>query len=220
MEVKVDQRVYETEGIRYLTDSTFVLRFSRNDMKFNPGQHLVLGLPGSGELREYSIYSGIYDPYLEVLVKEVDRGMVSKQLKHLQPGEPLEVRGPRGFFLNRSGMHPQGKLLFIASGTGIAPFHSFIRSFPESDYRVIHGVRTGAEAYDAEAYTKGRLEICTSRDQEGDYHGRLTGYLPLSRPDSNSQVFLCGNSQMISEAMDILADLGFSQQQIFTEVYF
>ncbi|MFH0759332.1 MAG: FAD-binding oxidoreductase [Bacteroidota bacterium] len=220
MNVNVAQAIYTIDKVRHLTESTYVLRFSRNGMKFTPGQHLVLGLPGSNELREYSIYSGINDDALEVIIKEVDDGMVSCQLKKIMPGDPLEVKGPRGFFLTRAAVPDAGKLLFLSSGTGIAPFHSYIQSFPGADYRLIHGVRNRNEAYDADDYQNGRFITCTSRDEEGDFSGRLTDYLLEAELESESQVFLCGNSNMIFDAMDILRARGFSQNQIFTEVYF
>jgi len=40
-------------------------------------------------LREYSIYSGEKDDYLEVLIKEVDNGDLSKRFKNCKPGDKL-----------------------------------------------------------------------------------------------------------------------------------
>ena len=220
MKVQVDEEVFVIDRVRHLTESTYVLRFSRNGMQFKPGQHLVLGIPGSTDLREYSIYSGIHDDFMEVLIKEVDDGLVSRQLKHIRQGDPLEVRGPYGFFLTRASNPEPGGVLFISSGTGIAPFHSYIKSFPEADYQVIHGVREIEEAYDPGDYNKERFQVCTSRDDRGDYAGRLTDYLLQAELDSQRQIYLCGNSNMIFDAMDILRARGVPQKQIFTEVYF
>jgi ferredoxin--NADP+ reductase len=220
MNVQVDNSIFVTEQVKILTPSTYVIRFSRNGMKFNPGQHLVVGLPGSDELREYSIYSGIDDPYLEVLIKEIDEGMVSKALKNIAAGDPIRVKGPYGFFLGDAPAAAGSPLLFIASGTGIAPFHSYIRSFPRSDFRIIHGIREMDEAYDMHDYPRDRLTLCTSRDRAGDFNGRLTDYLKGVEPESGGLVYLCGNSQMIYDAMDILHEKGVPQRNIFTEVYF
>jgi ferredoxin--NADP+ reductase/benzoate/toluate 1,2-dioxygenase reductase subunit len=220
MNVQIDKEVFATEKVRILTPSTYVLRFSRNEMKFTPGQHLVLGLPGSDDLREYSIYSGINDPYLEVLIKEVDEGMVSKQLKNIKTGDLVEVKGPYGFFMANSRTHGSRQLLFIASGTGIAPFHSFVKSHPDADYRLIHGVRTIEEAYDAKDYDPEKLFVSTSRDSSGSFAGRLTEYLKQTELDPDWMVYLCGNSQMIYDAMEILQQRGVPQRHIFTEVYF
>ena len=220
MHVQVDKSVFVAERVRTLTPSTYVLRFSRNDMAFNPGQHLVLGLPGSGELREYSIYSGSGEPYLEVLIKELDEGSVSKVLKSIGPGDALEVKGPYGFFMDRAAEIRKGRLVMIASGTGIAPFHSFVKTHPRSDFHIIHGVRSIEEAYDVADFPRERITVCTSRDASGDFHGRLTSYLARFPLGEDDRVYLCGNSQMIYEAMEILHRRGVPQRHIYTEVYF
>jgi len=220
MKVQTDEALFVIEKVRHLTESTYVLRFSRNGMQFKPGQHVLVGLPESTELREYSIYSGINDDFLEVLIKEVDDGLVSQLLKAIQPGDHLEVRGPYGFFLNKALYPNLASLLFISSGTGIAPFHSFVKSFPDADYQIIHGVRYMEEAYDSADYHKSGFVVCTSRDNSGNYHGRLTEHLLESELDLHRQVYLCGNSNMIYDAMDILLTRGIPQKQIFTEVYF
>ncbi len=220
MNVEVEKTVFVLEQVRHLTESTYVLRFSRNEMQFLPGQHLALGLPGAKELREYSIYSGVHDDFLEVLIKEVDDGIVSRQLKNISKGDEILVRGPRGFFLTPAAVSKPGKLLFISSGTGLAPFHSFVRSYPDSDYSIVHGGRNISEAYDLEDYKKELFTICTSRGDKGDFPGRLTDFLLQNELDPKARVYLCGNSNMIYDAMDILHAKGLPQKQVFTEVYF
>jgi ferredoxin--NADP+ reductase/benzoate/toluate 1,2-dioxygenase reductase subunit len=103
----------------------------RKGMEFEAGQHILLGYSDSIHKREYSIYSGTNDENLEVLVKEVEEGIVSKQLKKLPDGALLEVEGPLGFFsIDPEMIREKRNFLFIASGTGIAPFHSLIKSIP------------------------------------------------------------------------------------------
>ena len=206
--------------VRYLTEATYVVRFTRDDINFRPGQHLIVGLFGNTYAREYSVYSGKDDKFLEILVREVENGLVSKSLHKLMSGDNLEINGPHGFFMTNAQPPGSKKLLFIASGTGIAPFHSFIKSYPEARYTLIHGIRTIDETYEKEEYKNGRYISCTSRDDKGDYHGRLTGYLKQLEPDMDVIVYLCGNSDMIFEAIEILHEKGLSNSQIFTEVYF
>jgi hypothetical protein len=127
--------------IRLLTENTFVLRIERGDMQFKPGQHIIVGFRGELNQREYSVYSGEKDDYLEILVREVLDGTVSLKLKQCNPGQLLQVNGPFGSFgLENFDMFSR-KLIFIASGTGIAPFHSFVKSYPGINYTLIHGVR-------------------------------------------------------------------------------
>ena len=128
-------------GRRDLSPSAYVLRIERGALRFTPGQYVTVGAAGDVETREYSVYSGVRDPCLEVLIKEVPDGSVSRRLRRLPAGSPLDVEGPFGFFTVASE-HARGPLLFVASGTGIAPFHAMARSDPALDYLLLHGVRT------------------------------------------------------------------------------
>jgi ferredoxin--NADP+ reductase/benzoate/toluate 1,2-dioxygenase reductase subunit len=207
-------------GTRHLTDSTYVVRMDRNGFHFEAGQYISLGLPGSAEKREYSIYSGINDDYLEVLVREIDGGIVSRQLKNLRPGARAEMDGPFGFFTLGLEQQSGRRLVFVASGTGIAPFHSFIKSHPSIKYTLIHGVRFRDEAYDAAAFEKDRYVLCTSRDDRGDHHGRVSDYLAGIQEDPDADYYLCGNSNMIHDVYDILKGKGVETGRIHAEVYF
>jgi ferredoxin--NADP+ reductase len=211
---------FSVSEIRDLCDETYVVRFSRKDITFRPGQHLVVGVLGMSDAREYSVYSGKDDEFLEILVREVENGVVSRKLRRLNPGTTLEVNGPYGFFLTNAQPPENKKLLFIASGTGIAPFHSFVKTYPNSDYTIIHGIRTIEEAYEQDVYKKDHYISCTSRDKNGQFHGRLTSYLKNYDFDKETMVYLCGNSDMIFESIDILQEKGLSNSHIFTEVYF
>jgi ferredoxin--NADP+ reductase len=211
---------FSVSEIRNLTDATYVVRFSKKDLTFRPGQHLVAGVPGMSDGREYSVYSGKDEKFLEIIVREVENGIVSRKLRRLNPGNPLEVQGPYGFFLTNAQPPGNKKLLFIASGTGIAPFHSFVKTYPNADYTIIHGIRTIDEAYEKEVYDENRYISCTSRDEKGNFHGRLTAYLKTINIDKDTMVYLCGNSDMVFESIDILQAKGLSNSHIFTEVYF
>jgi ferredoxin/flavodoxin---NADP+ reductase len=211
---------YTVSEIRDLSDVGYVVRFNKKGLSFRPGQHLVVGVLGSSDAREYSVYSGKDEEFLEILVREVENGLVSKKLRRLNPGNTLEVTGPYGFFMTNAQPPDNKKILFIASGSGIAPFHSFVKTFPNADYTIIHGIRTIDEAYEKETYKQGRYVACTSRDNKGDFQGRLTAYLKNIDIDKDTMVYLCGNSDMVFDAIDILQEKGLSNSHIFTEVYF
>jgi len=189
-------------------------------MNFQTGQFIMLGPEKLIEQREYSVYSGEKDDYLEVLIREVEMGSISKQLKHLKPGEEIRVDGPFGFFKFHPGMFPSDKFLFIATGTGISPFHSFVRTHPDLDYRLIHGVRYTHEAYEHHDFVRSKVTLCTTGDSNGDFEGRVTDYLFTQKVDAGANCFLCGNSEMIQEMFDILTAKGVSVSNIYSEVYF
>jgi ferredoxin/flavodoxin---NADP+ reductase len=203
-----------------LTKDTFVLRFCRNGMQFKAGQTLSVGVWGAPERREYSIYSSENDDFLEVLVKIVEKGKVSNALRKLKPGDRLNVFGPFGFFVPPMEDIAQKHHLFVATGTGISPFISMIRTHQGLRYDLLHGIRTEKEAYGKKEVPKERYITCVSGEKAGVFQGRVTEYLKQMDIIEDSICYLCGNCEMIYDAYDILKDKGFSANRIFTEVYF
>lgn len=216
----VSTEYHKIMQIRFLTDETFIIRLERGDIQFKPGQRIIVGLKGESDLREYSVYSGEKDEYLEILVREVLRGNVSPRLKHCKPGDLLQVNGPFGSFGIESFDRFSHKLVFIATGTGISPFHSFVRSYPAINYTLIHGVRYKVEAYQNKEYEKARYILCTSKETNEGRKGRVTKFLPDYPVTPDMLFFLCGNNSMIYEVYHILRNKGIPDENIFMEVYF
>ncbi len=206
--------------IRFLTESTFVIRFDRDNIQFTAGQHVIVGPKGALNQREYSVYSSEKSDYLEILVKEVLNGNVSHQLKNCQPGDLLEVNGPFGTFKLESKEMYSGKYMFIATGTGISPFHSFVTSYPGIDYTILHGIRETDEAYERDDYDQERYIPCVSGGNVNKYNGRVTDFLPGFKDQPGMLYYLCGNNNMIYDVCRILRMKGVSAERIFTEVYF
>jgi NAD(P)H-flavin reductase len=190
------------------------------NFQFQTGQFVILKIPGSSEKREYSVYSGENNDFLEVLVREIEGGKVSGRLKKLKPGTEIEVEGPFGFFKFNPEKFDSKKFLFVATGTGISPFHSFVRTFPKLDYQLIHGVRLKEEAYEHVGYQKEKVMLCLSGEETGDFYGRVTDFLFTQKIDRETNCFLCGNSEMIYEVFDILTGKGIPVSNIYSEVYF
>ena len=216
----VSTSFHKIRQIRFLTENTFVLRFDRGNIQFKSGQHIIVGLPGELNQREYSVYSGEKDEYLEILVREVLQGSVSLELKKCKPGQFLQVNGPFGSFgLETFDMFSR-KIVFIATGTGIAPFHSFVRSYPGINYTLIHGVRYSNEAYERNDYDPHRYILCTSKESKERHKGRITRFLPGYPVEPDILCYICGNNNMIYEVYHILRDKGVPDENIFSEVYF
>lgn len=207
------------KSIRNLTESVFVLAFERADEKFLPGQHVNVGIPGD-EDRPYSLYNGINDENFEILVKEVPNGNISRKLKNLQPGDFISVAEPRGYFTIHEEFYQENDIWLICTGTGISPYHSFVKSYPGLKYMIIHGIGTSKEFYDKDTYVNGKYVSCTSRDTSGDYIGRVTSYLDKAILDTESFYFVCGSYEMIDEVYDVLISKGVKSELIKSEGYF
>jgi ferredoxin/flavodoxin---NADP+ reductase len=219
-------RLHRVLHVRDLAPRTFVLRFTREGLEFAAGQWVALGLPGSRDQREYSVYSSPREDWLEVLVREIPEGAVSGPLHRLRPGDPVEVDGPHGSFRLVEGTRAAPRFLFLATGTGISPFHCFVTANAGLDYQLLHGVRSPGERYDHAAFEEDRLVACISGPDASAtgpgpvYRGRLTGWAAGHPVEPSSYCYLCGNSDMIYEAYGILRRQGVPPGNIFAEVYF
>ena len=210
--------------IRELSEHAYVLRIDRRGLRFVPGQHIHVGMADSADMREYSIYSADTDEYLEVLVKEIADGYVSRELHTLHSGDSVRVDGPFGFFIINEATACK-PLVFVATGTGIAPFRCFARSYSGLDYTVLHGMRTLSEMYDYTTFESDRYIACVSGDLDGArvdrlWEGRVTAFLRESPIDNEALYYLCGSCDMIYEVFDILGENGVPKNSIFSEVYF
>lgn len=206
-------------GIRNLTDSAYVLRTNRDNFEFIPGQCVNIGLVGSAVNREYSTYSGIKDKYLEFLIKKIDGGLVSVGISKLTQGDEVTLDGAYGKFIIEKPNKKQ-KYMLIASGTGIAPFHAFVKTYPQLDYKIIHGIRYKSEQYDRDDYEKNRYIACVSKEKGGDFFGRVTAYLRTNSILKETVYYLCGNHAMINDVYDMLRNANVNGSNIFTEVFF
>lgn len=208
------------QAVIALTPETFIIRLDRGNFRFEPGQYVIIRIPGQNKGREYSIYSGLNDDYLDFLVREIPEGSFSRYLRHLLPGSELDVEGPKGYFILDEKTKNGNKAVLIATGTGIAPFHSYVRSYPNLNFNVMHGVHFADEAYGRESFDPENYLLCTSRHDKGDYFGRVTYYLKEHRVEPDSICYLCGNSEMINEVTIILEGYGLPPENIRTEVFF
>ncbi|WP_339735112.1 FAD-binding oxidoreductase [uncultured Sunxiuqinia sp.] len=216
----METQLHHVLELEQLTPETFLIHLDRQDFSFKPGQYAILRNPETGEGREYSIYSADKENRLSFLVREIKEGEFSRYLKHLIVGSELVVEGPRGFFILDEKALNGHPLLFIATGTGISPFHSFVQSYSSLDYQVLHGVHFSDEAYGKSAFNADRYLLCSSREDKGDYFGRVSYYLKEHQVDQDLICYLCGNSDMIEEVTNILESYGILPENIRTEVFF
>lgn len=212
--------VHHVHHIRQVSASSYVLRMDRHGLEFTPGQYFTIGKKGGLDAREYTTYSSIQDDFLDFLITEVDGGKVSPALRQCTPGEPLEVEGPDGYFRLHEKTLSTTTYYFIATGSGIAPFHSFVQSYPGLDYTLLHGVRVAADCYDSDAYDAERYISCVSREAAGKFHGRVTDYLREHPVDPGALYYLCGNCDMLFEVYDILTQKNVPPEHIVTEVFY
>jgi ferredoxin-NADP reductase/ferredoxin len=197
------------------------------------GQYVRLGFPGEGEERSYSMTTSAADwPRMEFLVRRIPGGAMSTRLVSLHPGAKLTVRGPHGSFYLRGGDAP---LVWVAGGTGLAPFLSMLsalRSEGRTGREIVLclGANTAADL----AWPPGTKELLQA-------FPRLDLRMAMMRPPANwtgvtgtavdalaavnleamasagAQAYLCGPPLMVEAARALLAASGFDAGRVFNE---
>jgi CDP-4-dehydro-6-deoxyglucose reductase len=148
----------------------------------------------------------------------------------MKPGDSVEMTDPLGFFVVRN---PAKDAIFVATGTGIAPFRSMAPEYlshPEAkQLTLIFGVRHEQNIYyrdDFEALAKEHSNfhfLPTLSRAEPSWLGR-TGHVQLHLFEAigdrrDLDVYICGLKAMVDDVRAILKGIGFDRKQIIFEKY-
>jgi ferredoxin/flavodoxin---NADP+ reductase len=207
-------------SVRSVAKGVFILTFTR-DFSFIAGQVLAIDLIPDGKPRLYSIASGENDAAIEILFDEKPMGSLTPRLSRLQPGDSIYVSKPFGTF------KPEfSNCIWIAAGTGIAPFVSIIRSRSVQNCTLIHGGKLDENFYYSDLpeqlLDKKHYIRCSSQQADtAHFNGRLTEWLinQIKLPQ-NSPYYLCGSAEMVVQVRDILISKGVPFKNIISETYF
>jgi ferredoxin-NADP reductase len=182
--------------------------------------------------RTYSIASAPEEDRAVLLCANLVRsGPGSTHLHGLRSGDAVQFLPPMGFFTVDESATTA--LLFVATGTGIAPIQSMIRHLLFSGslrpITLLWGLRHERDLYyqDAfEALARRHPNFCFTTTLSQPSHswsgarGRVTHILEALPLADNLDVYLCGNSGMIKEARAVLTQKGMPKKSIHYERFF
>lgn len=144
----------------------------QNDFEYKAGQYVTLKvmIDGEEERRAYSIFTSPDEEEFGVTVKKVQGGKVSNYLcDKVKEGDVLEVMNPEGRFTFLPEPEKRRDIILFASGSGITPIMSILRSALEheslSNVYLYYGNKTKEDTIfinnlqRLEAEYKGQLEI-------------------------------------------------------------
>ncbi|MBI3332324.1 hypothetical protein HYZ99_05225 [Candidatus Peregrinibacteria bacterium] len=224
---------------RLIAPGVYELRLQKPEgFTFLPGQFVLFDVPASGnpqdvQTRAYSIASAPSEEDLLFVIKLVPRGRASMWIEErVEPGMTISFKGPFGaLLLDRKTDKPY---LFIATGTGIAPFRSHILwSLEEShDTRPMHLIAGVVKRRDffwedqwkaLEAEYPNLHAHASFLSGEPDWHVE-TGSVQerirrIVKDPSNVSVYICGATEMVNNVQNLCHILGIPEQNIHTERY-
>src|SRR5690348_10983704 len=205
-----------------------------------PGQHVVVKTEINDEenRRTYSVVSAPGESPLRIVARVHAAGQMSRYFaEQLNEGDELDVLPPNGSFTPRRDAQGKGRYVAFASGCGITPVLSIVRSLLGADKsnRVVlfYGNSSTGRAMCMEELLglKDRyldrlsLHFVMSREpQEVDlYNGRIdaTRVRELARtlfePATVAEFFVCGPGDMIDQVCGVLRELDVPAERIHGE---
>lgn len=206
---------------REVGDGLFELSIERLGLSFVPGDCVALFGPAGHVSRPYSLASGTDEPVLRFLIRRMPDGEVSPFLCSRRPGDAVRISAPFGWF--RPGARADERpFVFMATGTGIAPFLSYLRSpGARRPAAFRYGCRTASDLVEAEWLRAAfGAECYVSRESaEGCRRGRITDDLERL-PVGDVDYYLCGLDAMIEQVSRFLRAHGVPAIRIHRECFF
>ncbi len=244
--------------IQLLSSETMIIRVVPDDWEipdYSPGQFVVLGLPATAPrteisdteehpiasdktiMRSYSIASSSLEKkYLEFYISLVRSGSMTPRLFALKRGDRIFMRPKIAGMFTLDQIPAESNLILMATGTGVAPYMSMIRTFIQpGDSRnltIVHGARHSWDlGYSSELSTLNNLlpnfhyipsitspeeEVITwsgnvGRIQEIWNSGITDANWDSKASPDNTHIFLCGNPAMVEDMVKILATQGYPE---------
>ena len=208
--------------VEKISDSTIGLSVNLDkpeDLSFLPGQYVNIGLPGGSETRSYSFSSAPGAQHASFVIRNVRNGKMSSYLCNgAKVGDAISFNGPYGSFYLRDITRPT---LFLAGGTGIAPFLSMLESLkeknPKHPVRMVFGVTNDFDLVELDALDRYKQTLpdfdyrtCVSADQSAHPRkGYVTQHIDASwLNNGDSDIYLCGPVAMVDSVRNWLAEGG------------
>jgi CDP-4-dehydro-6-deoxyglucose reductase len=201
-------------------------------LPYMPGQFVSFSRDFEGKkvTRAYSTSSPPSGNRFELCLNRVQDGLFSPWLFEMTPGDTVDMKGPLGYFTLR---YPPSDSIFVATGTGIAPFRGMLLGHlphhPNLRFHLVFGVR-----YEPSLMYRDEFEALARQDPN------FTFWPVLSRPEPSWQgrtghvqphvlealddrrdvdVYICGLKAMVDDMRTRLKEAGLDRKRIVFEKY-
>lgn len=217
------------DEIRFLSEEVVKINLRTpptNSLEFLAGQYI--NLIHRNLKRSYSIASSPSNKKIELIIKKHSHGRFSNYLfNEAKVNDLIRIEGPKGTYILPSVKEEY--ILFVSTGTGIAPNLSILNYILENNLikpeniTLIHGQRYLKEhVYDLKKlFPKIKIIEAISREEaSGFFHGYVQNTIEdLNLNLSQTQVFTCGNTNMITDVKNKLLELGLKASNFKSEIF-
>ncbi|GAB2461022.1 cytochrome P450/oxidoreductase [Comamonas humi] len=194
-------RSMRVDGVEAIAEDVLRVRLTATDgrqlPRWTPGSHIDLQCGDTGISRQYSLcgdpqQAGVYE--IAVLREEHSRGGSAWVHSQLQPGMPVQMRGPRNHFqLDEGAQH----LILVAGGIGITPIAAMAARAKALgiSYEIHYSARQRkrmALLNSLQTQHGDHLHVYAGEDgQRADYGALLAAVRP------GAQIYACGPQRML-----------------------
>ncbi len=207
---------------------------------FSPGQYVSVKVTELGERRSYSVASsplgatGEAVNYIDILIDVSPMGVGSRFFLAALAGDEVEILGFMGRFMIEESLGEDDQLLFVATGTGIAPVKPMIEELLrnkkfEGKVVLVWGMRSENDLYWMEEIERLQRDFANFKFE-----------LVLSRPDDSwpgnkghvgdviekldwdwkrVRAYLCGDPGMVEETGAKIVGKGVDEKKVIHEKY-
>jgi len=209
--------VLKVQSVELVADEVYRIRLDRHPLPWTPGDCVTVFAPGEDMGRPYSFSGPPQADYVEFWVRHIPSGRVSSWFTQRVTGHEVEVSLPFGWF---RPLEPLGvPKVFVATGTGVAPFLSAFSSSTQEKIPLLWGMRHMLPLPDVlQAHPVHRY--ISRESQPGTFGGRVTEGIRELELNEDTHVYLCGLGEMIEEVRSLLEGKGCAPERIHTECFF
>ena len=212
-----------------------------NEFQFIQGQYINLKTNINGEeiRRSYSLCSSPLENELRVAVKKVEAGLFSTYANEkLKAGDIVELMTPNGKFFTPLNVTHQKKYVAFASGSGITPILSIIKTTlqteAQSSFTLVYGNKNHQSIIFKEALESlknkymGRFQLIHVLSRERTdatiNYGRIdekkmNELIKLIELKSIDEFFICGPEEMILLIKHFLEEKNIDKKKIHFELF-
>lgn len=217
----------EVAAIEFVASETIRLELKAPAaLAFEPGQYVRITPAGTDFHRSYSMANVPGTDRLQFFIRLVPGGSFSQWLAGAKPGDSVALSTPHGAFFLREEDRPR---LFVAGGTGVAPFLSMMRAMAAQPTRqrttVLIGARTRAHLFGldelkalGEQIDGVELRFAVEQDAgDGCHAGYATDLIPTLDLDPSTRVYLCGPPPMVEAGRRAVETAGLQRSDVLCE---
>jgi benzoate/toluate 1,2-dioxygenase reductase subunit len=195
---------------------------------FEPGQYVRIHPRGTEVSRSYSMANAPGTDRLEFFVRIVPEGAFSTWLAGAKVGDAVDISAPHGTFFLRHESRPR---LFVAGGTGLAPFLSMLRTAcaeaaaPQPRTTVVIGARTHGHLIAMDELEQLRIRMpgvaihlaVEQTDDPATHRGYPTDLIAQLDLDADTRVYLCGPPPMVEAGRSAAESAGLPRKEVLCE---